>query len=357
MEKKTPLYESHLTLGANMTNFGGFLMPLYYSGITQEHLAVRQKAGMFDVSHMGEILIKGPDALTFINQVSTNLITDVKQKMTYTLLVNDQGYPLDDLMVYLLDETKILLVVNAANTDKDFDWLLSLSSSYDVTLENISDTYGEIALQGPLSEKFLSPYISNLPTKSMTFEVTQLFGEFVIVSRSGYTGEDGFEIYAKPDLIIKLWDVLLHDGVTPCGLGCRDTLRFEANMPLYGHELSDSISPVEAGLTYGLAFDKPKFIGKDALLTIKTNQVRKLVGIELLERNIPRADYPVYYEEQKIGFVTTGYLSPTVQKPIALALIELSYSKIGTPIFVEIRGRKIPAIIRNRKFYQKNNHI
>ncbi len=354
--KKTILYEKHQGLGATIVPFGGFLMPLYYSNISDEHHSVRTNVGMFDVSHMGEILITGKDAYAFINYVLTSNIS-FKPSIQYGLLLHPNGFVIDDLMVYTLGLNEILLVVNASNTLKDFVHLQNEAKNFNVIVSDVSDNYGLIAVQGPNSYQVLSKLIPNLPESSSMFHNYTFEGEDLLISRSGYTGEDGFEVYANLQTTIKLWDILYQMGVNPIGLGARDTLRFEAAMPLYGHEISDEINPIEAGLSFACDFSKPNFIGKDALLLYKEDIKRKSVGIELLEKNIARADYKVFYEDQEIGYITTGYLSPSTKKAIAMALIDINYAKLGTIVYVKIRDKMIKAIIRNKKFIEKKNKL
>lgn len=354
--KKTTLFENHQKLGANLVEFGGFMMPLYYSNIADEHHAVRNNVGMFDVSHMGEIVVKGLDALKFVNYVLSSKIIS-SDKMQYGILLNENGGAVDDLMAYVFHDDHILLVVNASNKDKDFKHLKSLSKGFNVELVDETEACGEIALQGPKSFEVLSTLFNNLPLESMKFGLYEYMEQTVLISRSGYTGEDGFEIYANPQTTILLWEALYKLGVKPCGLGARDTLRFEAAMPLYGHELDESINPFEARLTFALDLSKDAFVGKNALLSYKENPKRKIVGIELLERNVARQGYEVYYENQLIGHITTGYLSPTTQLPIAMALIDINYAKIGTELSILIRNKIIPAKVRDKKFYKKKNKI
>lgn len=354
--KKTILYQNHVDLSANMVEFGGFLMPLYYTSIADEHLSVRNQVGMFDVSHMGEIRIRGKDALKFVNYLLTSRIT-VGTKMMYGLLCMEDGNVVDDLMVYPYHENDIFLVVNASNTDKDFEWIQSHSKSFDVEIINESDLIGEIAVQGPLSESVIQQLGLNYPTHSQDYLRGTYKGEEILISRSGYTGEDGFEVYGSHHLIQVLWNDLLNLHVKPCGLGCRDTLRFEAAMPLYEHEISDTINPLEAGLKFAVDFTKNDFIGKKALERYAQNPKRKLVGIELLERNVARAHYPVYKGDKEIGFITTGYLSPSVQKPIAMALIDINEANLGNEVDVIIRNKPIKAVVRSRKFYNKKNKL
>src|SRR5690554_4525483 len=354
--KRTSLYEKHVSLGANLIDFGGFHMPLYYTSITQEHHAVRNDVGMFDVSHMGQLVIEGKDALKFVNFVVSAQI-EVSTKIQYGLLLNESGGILDDLMVYPFSAEQILLVVNASNIDKDLKHLLHHKNDFVVNIRDLSSDFSCIALQGPRSYVTLSKLFDNLPKHSLDYFFSHNENGPLLISRSGYTGEDGFEVYVYGDYAHKLWDALIHFGVTPAGLGARDTLRFEAAMPLYGQEMDASINPIEAGLGFAVNFDKPDFLGKMALVSYKENPKRKNVGFELLEKNIARSGYEVYFDNKYIGHVTTGYLSPTTQKAIGFALIDINYTKLGTIIDIKIRNKFVKAVVRNKKFIQKNNKV
>lgn len=353
--KPTALYEKHLALNAKMIEYAGFSMPVSYTGITEEHIAVRTSMGIFDVSHMGEFVVTGEQSLSFVNHLVTNIITEESNKVTYALMCDEQGFVVDDLLVYVIKSTQILLVVNAGNMEKDFEWVVKQSKAFGVEVSNKSHDFSQIAIQGPNAVEHINQIIGQdvKDLKFMTFSVVPYQDLHIIVSRTGYTGEDGFEIYAKHYLISQLWDDAITEGAVPCGLGSRDTLRFEANLPLYGHEISESINPVEAGLNFAIKLDKT-FIGRDALVSYKENPTRKVVGLELLEKNIPRHGYEVFSDENLIGHVTTGYLLPNVSTPIACALVDIAYSAIGTDLFVQVRNNKIPAKVRNRKFYIKN---
>jgi len=356
--KKTVLHDRHIALGGMMVEFAGYNMPLYYTNIAAEHHAIRERVGMFDVSHMGEIRVSGPDATKFVNHLCTNDFSSLPAgRLNYTLFCYENGGCVDDSMVYKMSEDEYFLVVNASNVNKDFDWICSNKGEFDVEIENQSDFYGQIALQGPQAEEMFQQMVQEDLSKIpfLGFSKLIVFGRETISSRSGYTGEDGFEIYAENALIEEIWDHLVKMVVVPCGLGCRDTLRFEAALPLYGHEIDSTISPLEAGLGFAVKLDKVDFIGKDALVSQKQNGLpRKMVGIELIEKNIPRQGYVVYSQnEQEIGIITTGYLSPSSGLPIANALIMPEFSKMGTQVFVQIRKKMIPAKIRDRKFIQK----
>ena len=334
--KKTCLYGCHEALGAKISPFAGFLMPIQYTGITDEHLAVRTRVGMFDVSHMGEVFISGPDAERFVNHIFTNDVTGlVPGKILYGMMLYPTGGVVDDLLVY--KETapdNFLLVVNAANIDKDYEWMLASSEGYDVKIDNRSDEWGQIAVQGPDSEKVVVDVLGIGDAPSLGFYEffdSSWNGGRMIVSRTGYTGEDGFEIYASPESTVEIWNKLLQAGVTPCGLGCRDTLRFEAGLPLYGDELSADITPVEAGLSMFCKLGKEEFIGKDVLVRQKAEGTeKKLVGLEIHDKAIPRAGYPVELEDGTlVGTVTTGYHSISLDRSICFALGRFRRSGTG----------------------------
>ena len=358
--QKTCLYDAHLALGAKMSPFAGFMMPIQYSNITQEHLAVRQKVGMFDVSHMGEIFVKGPEAEAFINHIFTNEIRGFEPgKVLYGMMCYPDGGTVDDLLVYReFLANHFLLVVNAANIDKDFAWIQEQAKGFDCKLDNASPRIGQIAVQGPDAEKTVIEVLGYKEAADLgfyTFCDVEYNGERLILSRTGYTGEDGFELYTTPGNIVEIWDRLLKAGVEPCGLGCRDTLRFEAGLPLYGDELSPEISPVMAGLGMFCKYEKD-FIGKEALLDQKTGNVsRKLVGIEIEDKAIPRAGYPVESPEgREVGVVTTGYHSISLDKSICFALVDKAFSALETPLCIRIRKKVFPGKVVKKRFYQTN---
>jgi len=359
--KVTCLHDSHVALGAKMSPFAGFDMPIQYAGIVPEHNAVRGNVGMFDVSHMGEVFAEGPDAEAFVNHIFTNDITTCEPgKILYGMMCYPDGGVVDDLLVYRrFEPNKYLLVINAANIDKDYAWMLENAKGYDVKLDNQSDVWGQIAVQGPASEKTLIDVLGIARSAELTFYTyfeDMYDGKPIIVSRTGYTGEDGFEIYADHEEINKIWNTLLEAGVQPCGLGCRDTLRFEAGLPLYGDELTDKISPVMAGLGMFCKLDKAEFIGKDALADQKANGVaKKLVGIEIHDKAIPRAGYPVELEDgTEVGVVTTGYHSISLDRSICFALVDSKYSALGTPLSIRIRKKVFPGEVVKKRFYQTN---
>ena len=354
-EKKTCLYEVHLALGALMQPFGGFIMPIQYSSIIEEHNAVRQACGVFDVSHMGEVRVTGPDAERYVNHIFTNDITDARAgKIYYGMMLYPDGGTVDDLLVYKMGENDFFLVINAANIDKDVAWMREHAAGFDITLDHQSDRYGQLAVQGPESERVVEEVLG-LECKDLNFyEAKEL--PTLIISRTGYTGEDGFEIYASHDDIRNMWKQLMQSGhCKPCGLGCRDTLRFEVGLPLYGDELSAEISPIMAGLSMFCKLDKPEFIGREALLKQKDAGVaRKLVGIELADKAIPRHGYPVLFEGNVIGEVTTGYHCISVDKSTCMALIDSAHSALGTTVEVQIRKKTFTGVVVKKQFYSKS---
>lgn len=359
--KKTCLYDSHVALGAKMSPFAGFMMPIQYSSITEEHNAVRHAVGMFDVSHMGEIFVSGPDAEKFVNHIFTNEIRGFEPgKVLYGMMLHPDGGVVDDLLVYReFEPDHFLLVVNAANIDKDYEWILAQTAGYDVKVVNDSDNWGQIAVQGPGAEKVVTEVLGLAEAAELTFYTyyeAQWNGHRMVVSRTGYTGEDGFELYTTCEDIKEIWKKLLDNGVVPCGLGCRDTLRFEAGLPLYGDELSDTITPIESGLGMFCKLDKEEFIGKDVVAKQKAEGTeRKLVGIELADKAIPRATYPVETEDgTQVGVVTTGYHSISLEKSICFAMVQTAYSKLDTPLWIRIRKKVFPGKVVKKRFYQTN---
>ena len=368
---KTCLYDKHVALGALMSPFGGFIMPIQYTNITEENNAVRQRAGRFDVSHMGEIFVSGPDAERFVNHIFTNNVTGIPEgKILYGMMLYPGGTVVDDLLVYKeFEPDKYLLVVNASNIAKDYEWICSQKEGFDVEIVNASDSWGEIALQGPEAEKFAVDILGLAPAADLGFYTyyeaqwpvcahEQSEGDHpvrMIVSRTGYTGEDGFEIYCSHEAINQIWDKLLEAGVTPCGLGCRDTLRFEAGLPLYGHELSNEITPLEAGLGMFAKVKEKDFIGRDALVSQKeAGLTRKIVGIELQDKAIPRAGYPVEVDGVQVGEVTTGYRSISTDRSVCVAMVDKAYTELGTPVEIRIRKKVFPGIVTKKRFYETN---
>jgi len=358
--KLTCLYPCHMQLQAKMSPFAGFMMPIQYSSITQEHLAVRNKVGMFDVSHMGEIFIEGPGAEAFVNHIFTNEVRGMAPgSILYGMMCYPDGGVVDDLLVYKeFAPEHFLLVVNAANIDKDFAWMKDNAAGFDCTLKNDSELWGQIAVQGPEAEKVVVDVLGYAQARDLgfyTFCDADYKGSRLILSRTGYTGEDGFELYCTPENTVEIWKRLLAAGVEPCGLGCRDTLRFEAGLPLYGDELSPEISPVMAGLSMFCKLDKD-FIGKDALVAQKAGEIeRKLIGIEIEDRAIPRAGYPVVnMEGEEVGVVTTGYHSISLDTSICFALVKKEYAALDTPLQICIRKKVFPGKVVKKRFYKTN---
>ena len=359
--KKTCLHHLHTSQGALMAEFGGFDMPISYEGIEAEHRAVRGNVGVFDVSHMGEVVVTGDQATMFVNYIFSGDVSRLdNNKILYGMMLNENGGTVDDLLVYKRGENNFFLVINAGNIDKDVAWIRKNAEGYDVEIDDLCDLLGEIAIQGPESETVIEDVLG-IGCKELTFytfKESTLDGAHILISRTGYTGEDGFEIYAEHDVIRKLWDELMESGrCKPCGLGCRDTLRFEVGLPLYGDELSEEITPVEAGLSMFVKTDKPEFIGKDVIVKQKEEgTARKVVGLEIHDRAIARHGYEVLNKEgdKQIGTITTGYRGISVDKSLAMALIDSEYAKQGTEVSVKIRKKTFPATVTAKKFYKKS---
>jgi aminomethyltransferase len=361
--KKTCLYDKHVALGALMSPFGGFEMPIQYAGITPEHFAVREKVGVFDVSHMGEVTVKGKDAERYVQHIFTNDVAGAPAgKIYYGMMCYENGGTVDDLLVYKVGENDFFLVINAANIDKDWAWMQEQAKGFDILLEHQSDIYGELAIQGPESEQVLKDVlgIDGSDLTFYTFKVLSLEraeGKAIpLLSRTGYTGEDGFEIYGPHDFIRDCWDKLIAAGVQPCGLGCRDTLRFEVGLPLYGDELSEDITPIMAGLGIFVKLDKQEFIGKEALAKQKAEgPARKIVGIELADKAIPRHGYTVLnMTGEPIGEVTTGYHTLSTDKSVCMALVDTPYAKLDTEVQIQIRKKVFAGKVVKKQFYNKS---
>ncbi|UFJ42945.1 glycine cleavage system aminomethyltransferase GcvT [Brevibacillus humidisoli] len=361
--KRTPLFPVYAQYGAKTIDFGGWEMPVQFTSISQEHEAVRTKAGLFDVSHMGEVEVKGAGALHYLQRLTTNDVSKlVPGQAHYSAMCYPDGGTVDDLLVYKLAEDHYWLVINASNIDKDLDWMKQHLTDQ-VTVENISSQIALLAIQGPLAETILQR-LATIDLSQIGFfrfqQDVSLDGISTLVSRSGYTGEDGFELYVSADQAVSLWDKLMaageEEGLTPCGLGARDTLRFEAKLPLYGQELSREITPIEAGIGFAVKPDKEiPCIGCDVLKQQKEQGApRKLVGIEMIDRGIPRTDYPVYAGDKRIGVVTTGTQSPTLKKNVGLALLDKAYTALDTAVDVEVRGKRLKAKVVATPFYKRS---
>jgi aminomethyltransferase len=360
--KRTPLFVVYKEYGGKTIDFGGWELPVQFSSIKEEHEAVRTRAGLFDVSHMGEVEVKGKDSLNYLQKMVTN---DVAKLQTggaqYTAMCYENGGTVDDLLIYKLADHHYLLVINASNIEKDFGWLVQHVEG-DVQLQNLSEKTAQLALQGPTAAGVLQKLTGTDLSGIGTFKFQQsveICGQKTLISRTGYTGEDGFEIYCDADVATLLWKEILtagkSEGVLPCGLGARDTLRFEATLALYGQELSRDISPLEAGIGFAVKLNKDaNFLGKEALLKQKAEGLtRKLVGIEMIERGIPRHGYLVFSGDEQIGEVTTGTQSPSLKKNIGLALIKTEYSQLDQEVEVEIRGKKLKAKVVPTPFYKR----
>lgn len=358
--QKTPLYEAHITAHGKIVDFHGWLLPIQYSGILQEHEAVRTSAGLFDVSHMGEVEVSGEDALEFLQRMLVNDIAAAPGKAVYSPMCYPDGGTVDDLIVYKQTDTRYLLVVNAANTDKDFQWL-EQNKAGRVSVVNRSAEFAQLALQGPKAVEILQRLMTDDPGMLGSFRYINeaIVGDVkVMLSRTGYTGEDGFELYCRPEDVGRLWSLLLEkgssDGLVPVGLGARDTLRLEAALPLYGQELSENISPVMAGLRRFIKPDKGEFIGREPLAAqLQGEMESRIVGFEMMERAVPRTGYEVHCCGGKIGHVTSGGYFPTVKKNMGLALVQECCTAEGSEIQIQVRGGFYSAKIVKLPFYSR----
>lgn len=359
--KRTSLYDQHCALGARLVEFGGWEMPVQYNSILEEHRAVRTHAGLFDVSHMGEFRVEGPGAQAFLQYLVPNDVGRLADNQAlYTQLVMPDGGTVDDLIIYHLSDDAYMLVVNAANIDKDFAWAQQQSGRFDVTLTNISYETGLLALQGPEAQAILQPLTEVDLARIAYYHCApgKVDDIACIISRTGYTGEDGFELYCSSEDVVKLWRDLLaagkERGLLPAGLGARDTLRLEAGYCLYGHELDETINPLEAGLGWTVKLNKGDFIGHDALAAIKEQGLkRKLVGIEMVERGVCRGGYAIYDNGRQIGALTSGAPSPTLGKNIGMGYVEVADAMSGKPVQVDIRGKHMAAQIVALPFYKR----
>ena len=365
--KQTPLNEAHRNLGGKMVDFGGWDMPVQYpAGVIEEHMRTRTHTGLFDVSHMGEIWVEGTDAIDFVNRLTTNDVTKlVDGQAHYSALTNGNGGVVDDLLVYRFDCDKLLLVVNAGTTDKDWDWITSHKGDENITLTNASADYCQIAVQGPDAIKILQQ-LTETPLddiKYYHFTTGRVDNVEAIISRTGYTGEDGFEVYANSKYAEQLWSKLLEtggfgseNGILPCGLAARNTLRLEAGMSLYGHELSDDITPLEANLGWITKLQKGPFTGSEKLQKQKEAGVtRKLAGFEMVDKGIARDDYEVYSGGKKVGYVTSGSPAPYLKKNIGFAMLPVELANAGEEIEIDVRGKRLAAKVVPTPFYKRAN--
>ncbi len=357
--KRTALYERHRSSGARFVEFGGWEMPVQYSSIIEEHRTVRQQVGLFDVSHMGQVEVRGSHAIAALQRVTVNDVSRLSDgEAQYSLLCHPSGGVVDDIIIYRLAENRFFICLNASNTEKDLAWLRE--HCHDADVVDRSADYALLALQGPRATEVLSRLMDQEIAAVPRFACREwnIIGHPVLAARTGYTGEDGWELYCKPGDAIELWDTLLEaghaDGIRPAGLGARDTLRLEAALPLYGHELDDETTPLEAGLGWAVRFDKGDFIGREALLRQKSIGVtRKLAGIVLTEPGIPRQGYAILHEEKHIGIITSGAMSPTLGKGIGLGYVAASCASAGTTLSVQIRGRQVRGKVVTRPFYKR----
>lgn len=353
--KTTPLCEEHQKLGAKMIEFGGWLMPVYYTNVIDEHITTRTKAALFDICHMGEIEIRGKDSFRLINWLITNDLKNLPpNKAFYTSMCNEKGGIIDDLFVYCFSKERYMLVVNASTKDKDMVWIKSHSRGFDVDIHDRTGSLAKLDLQGPNSEKILQKMTtSDLSVlKRFHFIESSVSSAKAIISRTGYTAEDGFELYFSADKAVKIWNLLLEAGkpfgLKPAGLGARDTLRIEACYPLYGHEISEEITPYEAAIDFVVKLDK-EFIGKKALESLKPT--RKLAAFEMVDYSIPRSGYEIFKGSSRIGIVTSGTMSPTLKKGIGLGLINIQHINLGNEIHIKIREKLYKAKIVEKPFY------
>lgn len=355
--KRTPLNEYYQDSGAKLVDFGGWEMPVQFSSIKEEHTAVREDVGIFDVSHMGEIRVTGSEAEAFLNYALTNDVTKLTDvKAQYTTIANEQGGVIDDLVLYKLADNDYLLIPNAGNTDGDFEWLKGIEG-YDAKVENVSKDYGQLAVQGPnaraLVQKFTDTDLSEM--KMFNFVTGgKVDGKEVIISQSGYTGEDGFELYCKPEDTLPLWKLFVDNGAVECGLGARDTLRLEAGLPLHGQDLTPEISPLEARIGFAVKVDKGDFIGQPVLKEQKENGApRRLSAFEITGKGIARTDYEVYDNDgNKVGYVTSGTQSPTSKRSIGFALVDTDFFEMDKEFVIKVRKKDVPAKFVKSPFHK-----
>ncbi len=366
--KQTPLYDRHVALGARMIPFAGWMMPVQYSGIIAEHRSVRNDAGLFDLGHMGQVAVTGKDALPFLQYVATNDVSKLEPgQAQYAMLTNEQGGVVDDIIIYREPSADgYMVVVNASNKEKDVAWMQDWAqrrSDLDVSVEDISDSLGMIAIQGPHSDDIVAPLTDAdlAGLGGFTLVEATVTGIPVKLARTGYTGEDGFEIYPEINRTGELWDALMaageSHGLLPIGLGARDTLRLEARMPLYGNELADDISPLEAGLGWAVDLNKGEFVGSGPITAQKAAGVpRRTVGFRMTERSgAPRSHCPVQIDGKEVGFVTSGAMSPTLGENIGLALVESSAAGVGKPLEIVIRDKPFAAVQIKMPFYKRSD--
>ena len=359
--KKTPLYEEHIKLGARMVEFGGWLMPVFYTNVIDEHITTRTKAGLFDICHMGEIMIEGDDAFRLVQKLVTADISKLtKGSIVYCVMCNENGGTVDDLTVYCFGDNKYMLVVNAGTVEKDLGWIKKCSSGFDAAIRDKRKELAKLDLQGPNAKDILQK-MTKADLRSLgrfCFIEAEVDGVNAIISRTGYTAEDGFEIYFGVNKAVEMWNRLLivgkESGIKPVGLGARDTLRLEACYSLYSHELDDSITPIEAGISF-VVDNKDNFVGKEALIKQKREGAKRLImAFEMMDKAVPRNGYEIFKDNRKVGYVTSGTMSPTFNKGIGLGMIEMGNAKVGNGIEIKIRDKLYKAVIVKRPFYRHN---
>lgn len=360
MAKRTALYDEHLKLKGKMVEFGGWDMPVQYTGLADEHETCRTKVGLFDVSHMGEVRVRGRDALSFLSKLVTNNVEKIKdQQAQYTVMCYEDGGCVDDLIIHRVGAEDFFICVNASNADKDFEWIRSRAPS-GVSVENVSSEWTQIAIQGRHAQELLQK-LTETPladVKYYWFRQGRVLGKEAFIARTGYTGEDGFEIYVPWDAGPHIWGTLIGEGqrfgIKACGLGARDTLRTEMKFPLYGHEIDKTLNPLEAGLGWVVKLDKPEFVGKRALNALKESGLKRaLVGLKSLGKAIPRQGYALEVAGKNVGVVTSGTMSPCLKQGIAIAYVDRSLSAIGTKVDVVVRDQRVPHEIVETPFYKR----
>ena len=360
--KRTPLHEAHVALGAKLVPFAGYEMPVQYpTGITAEHKAVRERCGVFDVSHMGEFIVRGPGAIDFVNYVTTNNVASLAVgQAQYSAILNERGTFEDDCLVYRYHD-HLMMVVNGSNKEKDLAHILKYKDRFDCTVEDRTDEIALLAVQGPKAQEILQALTGTdlSSIKYYHFAEGEVGGMKCTISRTGYTGEDGFELYHDAADALRMWELLMKTGeITPCGLGCRDSLRLEMGMALYGNDIDDIVTPLEAGLGWIVKLPKGDFVGRDALVRQKEQGIpRKLVGFTSSERAFPRHGYPVFYEGAQSGVVCSGTLSPSLGIPIGTCYLPTAGAKEGTAFEIEIRGKRVPATVVKTPFYKEGSHL
>jgi aminomethyltransferase len=360
--KRTPLYEEHKKLGAKMIPFTGWEMPLSYTGVLEEHRATRSAVGLFDVSHMGRIDVTGPASAELLDHVATSPVRKLAVGgMQYALACNEQGGILDDIMIYRFGEQRYFVCANASNAEKIFQWLTKQAAGISgVQVTDRSAALAQIAVQGPRSRDLMRPLTEAAldQLKLRHCVEAKVAGVPMLLSRSGYTGELGYELYLPADRAREVWETLVHKGsafgLKPCGLGCRDTLRLEMGYPLYGNDMDETITPIEASLDFAVDLEKGKFIGREVMVRQKENGIsRKLIGFELLQRGVPRHGHTILSDGQEIGIVASGNHSPSLNKGIGMGYVKTMFAEVGREIRIDIRGNVVPAVVVDRPFYKK----